>query len=516
MAQKEQQPAAAAVRKSGPVSSALDKVFHFTERGSTMKSEIGAGLGSFCIAVCALLMNTQIIGSAYGNSAGSYLAVGLLCFAGTLLLGIICNLPLQQTANMGLSSVLISMLGTDTGLTYANLMAVTFVAAVVYLALVLSPARRVLVVALPDGVKKALPVGIGLYIMYTGLKNAGILNAEGAMTRASDLTTLNIYYFWLMIAAVFLFILFKALRRKKPAFATFGILIGAMWIGGIIFFMDYFIGGQTASVVVYERLNLVVATDGADPYNIVTGLQSLQTGALFTEGFDFSAYTAAGGSVPLLFVQGIFTFVLMGLYSNLGNARATAVAGGYEEESYAAQGERRALVLGAALNVAAPVLGASPTSVGSQSAVGAGDGGKTGLSSVAASVGWLIALFTWVFFMLFATSTNGVGMWVGETETKLAAYVQDGFAFADLIMVLVGATMLRGVRACDPSRRSEWIPFAATLGTIAFLGDIALGVGVGCVACVLCKAVSQERRELNVSSLVLSTIMLAYVILALL
>ena len=264
MAQKEQHPAAAAVRKSGPVSSALDKVFHFTERGSTMKSEIGAGLGSFCIAVCALLMNTQIIGSAYGNYAGSYLAVGLLCFAGTLLLGIICNLPLQQTANMGLSSVLISMLGTDTGLTYANLMAVTFVAAVVYLALVLSPARRVLVDALPDGVKKALPVGIGLYIMYTGLKNAGILNAEGAMTRASDLTTLNIYYFWLMIAAVFLFILFKALRRKKPAFATFGILIGAMWIGGIIFFMDYFIGGQTASVVVYERLNLVVATDGVD------------------------------------------------------------------------------------------------------------------------------------------------------------------------------------------------------------------------------------------------------------
>ena len=73
-------------------------------------------------------MNTQIIGQAYGNYAGSYLAVTLICLAGTLLLGILCNLPLAQTANMGLSAVLISMLGTDTGLTYANLMAVTFVA----------------------------------------------------------------------------------------------------------------------------------------------------------------------------------------------------------------------------------------------------------------------------------------------------------------------------------------------------------------------------------------------------
>lgn len=500
-------------KKQSGISQALDRLFHFTERGSTMGSEIGAGIGAFFIAVCALIMNTQIIGEAYGNYAGSYLAVTLIAFLGTILLGAVCNLPLVQSANMGLSSVLISMLGVDTGLTYANLMAVTFIAAVLYLIVVVTPARKVLVEALPDGVKKALPVGTGLYVALTALRNTGIIGADGGLTSASSLGTLDNYYFWLMAAATLIFVAMKAFHRKKSALATFGILIGCMWIGGIVFFMDQFIGGQTAATVVYQRLNLVVATDGASPYNIGVGIESLSTGALFTQGFDFSAYT---GSVPLLFVQGILTFLFMGLYNNLGYIRAAATVGGYDEKPYAAEGEGKALVIGAALNVAAPVLGASPTSVGGQSSVAANDGGKTGLSSMAAAVGFLIALFSWIFIMFFATGTNGVGMWIEATETKLAAYVQDTFVFADLIMVLVGAAALKGVKNVDTGKLSEMLPFAATVVGAALLGNIALGVALGCVSYVICKAAGKERKELGIPSIVLGAVLLVYMIFALL
>lgn len=369
-------------KKQSGVSRALDKIFHFTERGSSLGSELGAGMGAFFLSVCALIMNTQIIGEAYGNYAGSYLAVTLICFLGTILLGLICNLPLIQSANMGLSAVLISMLGTDTGLTYANLMAITFIAAVIYLIIVLTPDKKLLVDALPDGVKKAMPVAVGLYTALTALKNAGIIGADGALTHASQLGTLDAYYFWLMIAAVFLFILFKAFSRRKAAVSTFGILIGLMWVGGIVFFMDQFIGGQTAATVVYQRLNLVVATDGASPYNIAAGLQSLNVGALFAEGFDFSGYN---GSVPLLFLQGVLNFLFLGLYTNLGNTKAAAATGDYDEASWAEQAEGKALAVGAALNVAAPILGASPTSIGVQSSAASGDNGKSGLTSLAAA-----------------------------------------------------------------------------------------------------------------------------------
>ena len=500
-------------KKQSGISRALDKIFHFTERGSSMGSELGAGMGAFFISVCALIMNTQIIGGAYGNYAGSYLAVTLISFLGTILLGVVCNLPLVQTANMGLSAVLISMIGTDTGLTYANLMAVTFVAAIVYLIVVLTPAKRVLVDALPEGVKKAMPVAVGLYVALTALKNTGLIGADGSLTHASRLGILDTYYFWLMVAAVFIFILFKSFRRRKAAIATFGILIGLMWVGGIVFFMDQFIGGQTAAIVVYQRLNLVVATDGASPYNIAAGLQALKVGQLFTEGFDFSAYT---GSVPLLFLQGVLNFLFLGLYTNLGNTKAAAVAGGYDREAYARQAEGKALAVGAVLNAAAPILGASPTSVGAQSAVAAGDNGRTGLASLTAALGYLIAIFSWVFIMFFATGTNGVGMWIEQTEAKLAAYVQDTFVFADLIMVLVGASMLKAVREVDTSKPAEFIPFAAAVVAAALLGNIALGVALGCVAYAISMAAGEDRRELTAPSIVLAAVMLVFVIVTLL
>lgn len=500
-------------KKQSGVSRALDKIFHFTERGSSMGSELTAGMGAFFISVCALIMNTQIIGGAYGSYAGSYLAVTLICLIGTVLLGVACNLPLVQTASMGLSAVLISMLGTDTGLTYANLMAVTFVAAVAYLVVVLTPAKKVLVDALPDGVKKAMPAAVGLYVALTALKNTGLVGADGSLTHASQLGTLDTYYFWLMAAGVLAFILFKAFHRRKPAVATFGILIGLMWVGGIVFFMDQFIGGQTAAIVVYQRLNLVVATDGASPYNLAAGLQSLNVGALFTEGFDFSGYT---GSVPLLFVQGVLNFLFLGLYTNLGNARAAAAAGDYGGADWAVRPEARALAVGAALNVASPILGASPTSVGAQSAVASGDHGRSGLASLAAAVGYLIAIFSWVFIMFFATGTNGVGMWIEETETKLAAYVQDTFVFADLIMALTGASMLKGIRGLDTAKLTEFLPFAATVVAAAFLGNIALGVALGCVAYAICKAAGKDRGELTAPSIVLAAVMLIFTIVTLL
>ena len=505
-------------KKPSKIGLFLNKYFHFYDRGSSMKSEIGAGIGAFMVAVCALLMNTQIIGSAYGNYAGSYLAVTIIAFVGTLLLGLVCNLPLMQSANMATSTVLISMLSVNTGLTYANLMFITFISAIIYLIIVVSPIRSYIVDALPEGVRKALPVAVGLFVMYTALENTGLITDSGLASASDSILSLDQFYFWLLIAATVLFIVLKGFKRKKPFFATYGILLGCMWIGGIIFFMDSFIGGETATVVVYKRLNLFYATDGADPYNIVIGFSSLNFGELFTSGLDFSAFTEAGGSVALVFVEGILTFLLLGMYSNVGNVHAVAITA--PDAFVGADGkivnESKAYILGAALNVVSPILGAPPTSVGTQSAMATGDGAKTGLSSVVTAIGLFIALFTWIFFALFATGVNGVGMWIDETETKLAAYVQDTFIFADLIMVFVGASMLRGIKDCNFADMDELIPFAATIAGTVFAANIAVGVAFGVVLSAVSKLVTKKFKEFTIPVIVISVVMLAYLIVILL
>ena len=503
-------------KKQSGLSLALDKIFHFTERGSSLGTEIGAGISAFFIALCALLVNTQIVGEAYGNYAGSYLAITLIAFIGTVLIGILANLPLVVTANMGLSTVLISMMSANEGLTYANLMAVTFVAAIIYLVIVITPAKKFFVEAIPSSVKKALGVGTGLYIIGTALKSAGIVSAEGTLTQVSSLTTLDKFYFWLMIAGAAFFILFKALKINRSALAVFGIMVGCMWVGGICFFLEYFLGGQTASVVVYQRLNVFFATDGAQPYNIGAGLAGLQIAALFGEGFDFSAFTAAGGNVIWLFVKGILTFLFVGLYANLGITEGTAMAGSYEDEEFAKAGAGKALLAAGIMNVIAPLFGAPPATVGTQSSVGSNDGGKTGLTSLTAAVGLFITLFTWFFIAIFATQTHGVGMWIEATETKLAAYVTDTFAFSDMVMALVGAAMLKGIGRIDFGKYTEVLPFAATVAALAFLGDFALAAAAGMFAYLMGKLVCSERKELKLPAIVTTVILVIYAIIALL
>ena len=493
--------------KMSGLAKTLDNRFHFTERGSTLKTEIGAGCIAFFIAVCALVMNAQIIHGAYGNVAGPYFAATLLCFVGSLLLGLVCNLPLVQTANMALSAAVISMLSTESGITYWNLMAITFVAAVAYLAVVLTPAKRFFLDAIPAGVRKALPVGLGIYTIGMGLRNAGLV-ADGMLTDAGSLMTLDRFYFWIMVGATVLYIVLRALKRNNALLKTFGLMVGVMWVFGVIFYMNQFIGGQTAATVVYHRVNLVVATDGASPYNIGAGFAGLQLGKVFTEGFNFSAYS---GSAFWLFVQGILSFLFLGLYTNAGNTDAAAIAGGYETDPAA---EGKVYVIGAALNAVAPILGVPSSSVGIQSAAGTKDGGRTGLTSVVASAGFLIAAFTWLFIMFFATGTNGAGMWINETETKLAVYVNDTFAFADLVMVFVGASLLAGAARIDWKNAKEFVPFIITAACAGFIGNLALAVALGVIAYAVFHFASAERKENAKTVAALGVIMLIFTILA--
>lgn len=495
---KERKPAAAA--------RFLDQRFRITERGSSVKQEVLAGMGAFLVAVCALLMNTQIIGTYYGNYAGAYLAVSLVTFLGTLALGFACNLPLIMTANMSLSTVMISLMASNSGITYANLLAVTFLAAAVYLAVVLTPAKKVLVDALPAGVRKALPAGMGLYVIYTALKNTGILTEAGTMASAADYSDLNQFYFWLMIAGIVLLGIYTAFGRKNALGSTYLMLIGAMWVCGIVFYLEYFIGGQTATTLVYQRLNLIAATDGASPYNLLNGFASLQPGELFREGFNFSAYTEAGGNAALFILESVLTFLFLGMYTNLGCADGAMEAG--ELPALSAAEEKKMLAAGAAANLLSAAAGGTPISVAPQSAMGTSDGGRTGLASVAAGIGFLIAVCNWIFFALTATSTNGVGMWINDTETKLAAYVQDGFLFADLVMIFVGAAMLKSIRKLNVKDHGDFIPFLTTLIGMAFFDNFVVGIALGALLSIVIRLGSSERKSITVPQIVLVALLL--------
>lgn len=494
------------------IAHAIDEKFKITERGSSIRSEVLAGISAFMIAVCALLMNAQIIGENYGNYAGAYLAVAIVVFIGTAVIGFVTNLPLLVSASIPVSTMAVTYLASNTGLTYENVLLVSFISAVIMLLILITPARKVFTEALPDGVKKAFPVGIGLYVVMSAITRTGLVTADGIASTA-DLETLDAFYFWLAIAGIGLFVIYKAVGRKNALGSTYFILIAAMWVCGIVFFMEYFVGGQTATTLVYQRVNLIVATDGASPYNIVNGITSLKLGSIFKAGRDFSAFTSAGGNLALFLLQSILTFVCFGIYASMANISGAAAAGDIALDEEGEKNVHKALVLVSLLNILAPVLGGTPVAAGQESAVETEDGARTGLASLIAGAGLLIALFSWVFFALTATTTNGVGMWINDTETKLAAYVQDTFLFADLIMAFAGASMLKAIKHVDTAQLEEFVPFVIVSFVTGFTGNIVCAIGTGMAAYVIAKLIGKDRKEIKISSIILTVILMIYLVL---
>lgn len=502
-------------KKIGGFFTALDKMFHVSERGSTISREVLAGIGAFFIAVVALLLNTQLLGTYYGNYAGTYFAISLVAFLGTTGIGIAANLPVMQTASITMSTLIVTYLGKDSGLTYSNLLLVTLVSAVIALLILVTPLHQYFLSILPTGVQKALPVAIGLYVILSSLQKAGIIGSDGTMAAVKGLSSMDAVCFWIMIAGVILFLVYQAFGRTNAIGSTYFMIVVAMWVIGIVWFMDDFIGGQTATTLVYQRVNLIFATDGASPYNVAAGISSLNLGAALLEGMDFTAFSDAGGNVGAFLFQSISTFTLMAIYTGAANIKGAAAAGNIDYEGYMAAGARKALIINAVTNIIGAMIGAAPQSIASESAIETKDGGRTGLTSLTAGVGLLLAVFTWAFFAVTATTTNGVGMWINDTETKLAAYVQDTFVFAALIMVIAGICMLKAFRNVNTDEKEEIVPFLATVAGASFTGNIVIGIAIGLLAYVIIKLVKNDRKSMNIMVVILSGLLSAYAIITL-
>jgi adenine/guanine/hypoxanthine permease len=502
---------AIAGKKMNPVSAFFDKFFHFTERGGTLSSEIGAGIGAFLIAAASFLMNTQIIGSIYGNYAGSYLAITLVAMIGTILLGIITNRPLVMSANLALSTSMVSLVGAHSGMTYANLVVLTTFASLIALAISVSPLGKKVAEVLPVSVRKALPIAVGLLVILEAVNASGIVSSDGfeALSWGGE-NSLHSIYVVLAIFSVVAFIVMKALHVRKTAFRLYGALIGLMWAFGIIFFNEYFIGGQTATVAVYHRVNTFFTTDGASCYNIGLGFSSVKWGSLFTEGFNFAGVEGAG----LVWIKGIVIFTVFALFGNVSYVHAAACTGDYIQDGCKVDETQKTLMIVNGVNVASGAIFAAPmASVSSASSVLSNDEAKTGLSSIVTGIGFFAMMFTWILFGLTATTTHGVGMWVELSETKLAAYVQDSFLFADIIMVLVGATMLKGLKNLEFKSPRELAAVIATIVGTLVIKDLGFGIALGVLADVLFSFFEKKEEDKAVVKYASLVVALGYVVL---
>ena len=177
----------------------LEKFFHLKENHTDVKTEIMAGITTFMAMAYILMVNagmfsnpfgdgTDVLGVSYG---AIYVATAISAVVGTLLIGLLSNLPLAQASGMGLNAYFVYTVCVGLGLSYANALVLVLFDGIIFVLLTVTGLRKIIFDSIPHEVKAAISAGIGLFIAFIGLQNAGIVVDDGATL--VNLSSFNVF-----------------------------------------------------------------------------------------------------------------------------------------------------------------------------------------------------------------------------------------------------------------------------------------------------------------------------------
>ena len=161
----------------------MEQYFKLKERNTSVKTEFIAGMTTFFAMVYILMVNANMFADPFGDGSNPlgvsygavYIATAISAVVGTILAGLLSNLPLAQASGMGLNAFFVYTVCIGFGLSYANALVMILIEGLVFILLTVTGLRKKIFDALPDAVRAAIPSGIGLFIALLGLQNAGIV-----------------------------------------------------------------------------------------------------------------------------------------------------------------------------------------------------------------------------------------------------------------------------------------------------------------------------------------------------
>ena len=213
----------------------MDKFFKITERGSTVKTEIVAGITTFMAMAYILMVNSGMFAELGVVSYNAiYIATAISAIIGTVIIGLLANLPLAQASGMGLNAFFVYTVCFGFGLTYANALVLVLFDGIVFIILTTTGLRTKIFKAIPDSVRMAIPAGIGLFIAYIGLQNAGlIVSSESTASALASFNLFNGTATWadimpLIVTILALLAIAVMSARKMKGAVIWGILGGAV------------------------------------------------------------------------------------------------------------------------------------------------------------------------------------------------------------------------------------------------------------------------------------------------
>jgi AGZA family xanthine/uracil permease-like MFS transporter len=415
--------------------SGLDGYFKLSERGTSVGTEIRAGFTTFLVMGYIIFLNPVILGEAgfdpVAVAAGTALVAGLLC----ILMGVVANVPLAMAAGLGINAAVAFGLVIGQGLTPAGAMGVIVLEGLVVTLLVVVGLREAIMNAVPLSLKRAIGAGIGLFILFIGFVDAGLI-APG--TPVVQFVFPNTDGAWL---------------------ALIGLLIT------VVLFVRKVPGALILSILITAAIGLLMGVSSVpDSFSVTPSFSTLGE-------FDLGNVFDQLGLVAALLT--IFSFMLTDFFDTIGTATGIAEQAELTDEDGNIPDVGKLLFVDSIGAVAGGAAGVSSNTSYIESAAGVAEGGRTGLTAIVVGFLFLIAIFLSPLASLIPTQA------------------------AAPVLILVGFLMSSLIKGIDFDDIEEGFPALLTIILMPLTFSITVGIGAGFVMYTLIKVVKGKASEIH-------------------
>jgi AGZA family xanthine/uracil permease-like MFS transporter len=459
----------------------VNQFFKIQERGSTIHTEIMAGITTFMAMAYILMVNAGMFAELEGVTYNAvYIATAISAVIGSVLIGLLSNLPLAQASGMGLNAFFVYTVCMGFGLTYANALVLVLLDGIVFILLTITGLRQKIFEAIPNAVRVAIPAGIGLFIAFLGLQNAGlIVNSSSTCVTLATFNVLNGTASWATIMPLLVTILAVVAIAVMSARGFKGAVIWGILGGAVL----YYLLGFTVSGF-YDGF---AAGLSFNPFAAFQDFFSLSFGKVFTDGLDFSAYlqTHDTASLVILIATTALAFCLVDMFDTLGTLYGACARGNMLDKNGNVPNMERAMLADAIATTTGAICGTSTVTTFVESSAGIAEGGRTGLTSLVTAALFFIAMFL----------------------SPIAALVPSCATAAALIYV--GVLMMHCVKEIDWSNAAVAVPAFLTIAMMPFAYNISYGISFGIISYILIALFTGKAKEIKVGTWVIAILFIA-------
>ena len=435
----------------------LDKIFKLSKNGTTVKTEVVAGITTFMTMAYILAVNPSILSAAGMDPTAVLLATAIASFIGTCCMAFMANLPFVLSAGMGLNAYLAYTVVLGFGYSWQVALLAVFVEGIIFIVLSLTNVREAIFNAIPLTLKRGVSVGIGLFIAFIGLQNAGLAVDSATLVTITSFTE-NFSTHGICALLALVGTLITAMLHIKKVKGAILVGIVATWVIGII---CQLVGIYTPMAEAGFYSLIPTQFISADFSKL-----GLTVGQCFS--VDFSNVR------PLDFVVVIFAFLFVDLFDTLGTLIGVATKADMLDKEGHLPGIKPALMADAIGTSVGAVLGTSTITTFVESASGVTAGGRTGLTALVAG---LLFLLSTLFAPIFTAIPS--------------------FATAPAL-IMVGFLMVSSVTEIrfDEDNLGEAIPAYIAIIAMPLFYSISEGISLGIISYVVLNACTGKAKKI--------------------